>query len=559
MIGHSAIRLEGMVGVDWEALRSGVDCQLRLRNVNANWVPLQSAMNSPEQIETLISPFLGGTDPLFGTRFTGELSDFFNQTRLQSIVSRDGGLTLYYGTGAGLVDCDGPLVFVDVPKNEIQYRSRAGKYLNLGATQPSDKKSQYKRMYFVDWVAINKHIAEIADDISLFVDGRQADLPVLVERDTFDGALDHMSRSVFRVQPWFEAGPWGGQWIKRQLGIGPADIANFAWSFEFIAPENGLKLSDGDATLEVAFDWLMVRHSEQVLGECASWFGREFPIRFDFLDTIEGGNLSLQCHPRPEYIREKFGEVFTQDETYYILDCEPEAEVYLGFHEGIDAVKFRSELERSAQDNSPVDVKAFVQALPASRHDLFLIPHGTVHCSGEGSMVLEISATPYIFTFKMYDWLRADLDGKPRPLNIERAFRNLNFDRRGEKVEQELVSRPVEIASGADWSLQHLPTHKDHFYDIHRVEFDTSVDVQTDGSPHVLMLVEGTSVTIDVSGMQRTFNYAETFVVPAAAESYRLINRGEGRAKVVKALMKPSSRWPEWMHAGLKGSNAEPS
>ena len=125
----------------------------------------------------------------------------------------------------------------------------------------------------------------------------------------------------------------------------------------------------------------MARYSEQVLGECASWFGREFPIRFDFLDTIEGGNLSLQCHPRPEYIRENFGEAFTQDETYYILDCEPEAEVYLGFREDIDADKFRSELERSAQDNSPVDVKAFVQALPASRHDLFLIPHGTVHCS----------------------------------------------------------------------------------------------------------------------------------------------------------------------------------
>jgi len=548
-----------MVGVDWEALRSGVDRELRLGNVNASWVPLQLAMKSLERIEQLVSPFLGGEDPLFGTRFTGELKDFFDPELLHSITSDESEMTIYYGTGAGLVDCDGPLLFVDVPKNEIQYRSRAGRLLNLGATQPSDKKSQYKRMYFVDWVVINKHIVDIADDISLLIDGRQPDLPVFVERATLQRAFDDLSHSVFRAQPWFEAGPWGGQWIKRQLGIGPANVANYAWSFEFIAPENGLRLSDGDSTLEVAFDWLMARNSQDVLGECASWFGREFPIRFDFLDTIDGGNLSLQCHPRPEYVTEHFGETFTQDETYYILDCQPEAEVYLGFHEDIDAEKFRSALECSAQNNSPVDVKAFVQTVPASRHDLFLIPHGTIHCSGQGNMVLEISATPYIFTFKMYDWLRADLDGKPRPLNIERAFHNLDFERRGEKVDQELVSRPLEIGSGTDWSLQQLPTHKDHFYDIHRYEFDTKVEVRTEGSPHVLMLVEGTSVTIEVGNTQRTFNYAETFVVPAAAEKYVLINHSDCRAKVVTAFMKPPSRWPEWMHLSSKRSSARHS
>jgi mannose-6-phosphate isomerase class I len=258
--------------------------------------------------------------------------------------------------------------------------------------------------------------------------------------------------------------------------------------------------------------------------------------------------LSLQCHPRPEYVIEHFGETFTQDETYYILDCTPAAEVFLGFRADVDPIDFRNALERSFRENVPVDMESFVGALPASRHDLFLIPHGTVHCSGKGNLVLEISATPYIFTFKMYDWLRMDLEGKPRPLNIERAFRNLNFERQGARVEQELVSRPVEIASGPDWRLLHLPTHADHFYDVHRFEFDAEVDVQTDRSPHVLMLVEGTSIAINVAGQERIFNFAETFVVPAAAKSYRLLNCGKGSAKVVKAFMKPASEWPEWMH-----------
>jgi mannose-6-phosphate isomerase class I len=291
----------------------------------------------------------------------------------------------------------------------------------------------------------------------------------------------------------------------------------------------------------------MVLGHRAVLGDCADWFGYEFPIRFDFLDTVEGGNLSLQCHPRPDYIIEQFGETFTQDETYYILDCTPKARVFLGFRAGVDPTAFRNALERSFRDNVPVDVESFVKALPASRHDLFLIPYGTIHCSGQGNLVLEISATPYIFTFKMYDWLRMDLQGQPRPLNIERAFQNLNFKRQGPRVEQELVSRPVEIASGPDWRLFHLPTHADQFYDVQRVEFDSGVDLRTDGSPHVLMLVEGTSIAIRVAGEERTFNYAETFVVPSAAESYRLINRGQGRAKVVKAFVKPATEWPPWM------------
>ena len=174
-----------------------------------------------------------------------------------------------------------------------------------------------------------------------------------------------------------------------------------------------------------------------------------------------------------------------------------------------------------------------------SVHDLFLIPNGTVHSAGANNLVLEISATPYIFTFKMYDWLRLDLDGNPRPINIEHAFNNLDFERKGEKVRAELISKQEVIQRGEDWQLVHVPTHQEHFYDVHRMEFDKEISVETNNQCHVMMLVEGSAITIKTAnGTEQTFAYAETFVIPAAAQSYTLTNLGKNRAKVIKAFLK---------------------
>jgi hypothetical protein len=85
----------------------------------------------------------------------------------------------------------------------------------------------------------------------------------------------------------------------------------------------------------------------------------------------------------------------------------------------------------------------------------------------------------------------------------------------------------------------HCPTDAAHFYDVQRLEFSSRIAVQTNSTCHVLMLVEGSSVTVETAdGTRATFSYAETFVVPAAAESYTIINNGTGTAKVVKAFCK---------------------
>lgn len=551
---HKIVILDGYVGIRWDDFRLRLDKAFTEQGVEANWIAAETVMRPEGEIERLVEPFLGGEDPIFGTRFDGELVDFFDAGKLGAFrpdpVAR---VNILYGSGAALAGWVGFLAYVDLPKNEIQFRARAGSIRNLGTSRAKPHKAMYKRLYFVDWVALNRHKARILPAIDLIIDGQRPGMPTLMTGDNMRAALSEMSRSYFRVRPWFEPGPWGGQWIKETITRLPQDVPNYAWSFELIVPENGLMLESDGLLLELSFDFLMYCCHEGVLGDYASYFGHEFPIRFDFLDTVLGGNLSLQCHPRSTFIREQFGEAFTQDETYYILDATDNATVYLGFQEDIDPDEFRTALEQSQEEGTPVEVEKYVQVHPSGKHDLFLIPAGTVHCSGEGNLVLEISATPYIFTFKMYDWLRLDLEGRPRPLNIERAFANLNFERKGRVVKEALIAKPKVVEEGQGWRLVHLQTHPEHFYDVHRFDFTEAVSEDTDGSPHVMSLVEGESIILETAGGHRQrFDYAETFVVPAAAGSYRLINQGSGEARVVKAFLK--SQWFEkeehgWLRA----------
>jgi len=483
---------------------------------------------SPAQVDRLVAPDLGVNDPIFGRMTRLTLVDFLDSAKRaalrESISKIESGIVVVIGTAA-LLCCDADfIVYADMARWEAQLRQRRNEISNLGVENRTLKASlQYKRSFFIDWRVCDKLKQATLSRWDFLLDTCAASEPKLITGDALRAGLLEAAQRPFRVVPFFDPGPWGGQWMREVCDL-PDGPPNYAWCFDCVPEENSLLLDFGGVRVEIPAINLVFFLPKALLGEAVyGRFGPEFPIRFDFLDTMGGGNLSFQVHPLTEFVQEHFGLHYTQDESYYILDAEPGAHVYLGCRNGIKPDEMIADLEAAQAGTKSFDDERFTARFSAKKHDHFLIPAGTLHCSGAGSMVLEISATPYIFTFKLWDWNRLGLDGLPRPVNIERGKAVIQWDRDEDYARHRLVNQFQEIAQGEGWIEERTGLHEAEFIETRRHRFTGPVRHHRTGSVEVLNLVAGEAAIVESpSGAFAPFevHYAETFILPAGAGEY---------------------------------------
>jgi len=546
-----AVRLGGVVAVecypgvdDLEIIR-----QLERRLLPALVVRASGALRPPDAIDRLVEPFLGGDDPVFGFMSTLTMDAFFDAGRCASLAEQVRAATsaLVVGTGASLIAPHADiLVFADLARWEAQLRFRRGETGNLGAdNRPIPAGLKYKRAYFVDWRVADRFKQTLLARSDYFLDTHDPARPKLARGSSVREGLRRAAGQPFRVVPFFDPAPWGGQWMKTVCDLDPAAV-NYGWCFDCVPEENSLYLGFGDVkNFELPSLDLVLLHPRELLGEAVqARFGDEFPIRFDFLDTMGGGNLSLQVHPPADYIRQTFGMRYTQDESYYLLDAGPDATVYLGLKTGADPAAMLAALDAAQAGGQPFAAEQFVNRWPAKKHDHFLIPAGTVHCSGANSMVLEISATPYIFTFKLWDWGRPGLDGVPRPIHLGHGRAAIQWDRDTEWTRRELVNRIAPVALGEGWAEERTGLHEREFIETRRHWFTGAVPHDTRGGVNVLNLVEGREAVVESptgAFPPLAVHYAETFIVPASAGLYTIRPGGTAahqRCATIKAYVR---------------------
>ena len=510
---------------------------------------------TPEDLRQQFAASLG-EDPVFGFMKLWGVEAYFDEDRLESArerVRQHYGVAVVFGTGASRVAEDADLlVYVSTTRWVLQGHQRAHAIGNLGFDNAADAPATlYKNAFFLDWRVGDRLRHQLFGRADWFVDLDDPEIPRMLPGRVLRAAVKQVPHRPFRVVPFFDPGPWGGQWMRKRFGL-PEDAPNYAWAFDCVPEENSVLLEFGKRRFSLPAQVLVEEEPEALLGaDVYRQFGAEFPIRFDYLDTVGGGNLSLQVHPMRAYIREHFGMKYTQDESYYILDCEPGAHLCLGLREGVKSDAFADALRKANSEAGDLDAEQWVNLIPTHRHDHFSIPAGTVHCSGQDNVVLEISATPYIFTFKLWDWGHMGMDGRPRPIHLKHGLANIQWGRKTHWVNANLRRAAVMVDVGDGWREERTGLHELEFLETRRHWFTKPVSHHTNGTVNVLSLVEGDAVVVessDDSFAPMVVHYGETFIVPAAVGAY--VVRPASETVNPMATMKAYVRTSDLLGAG---------
>ena len=535
--GQWILALDGPAILDWQEALGGLRAALAARSIGHRVVRTEAYFAPWQTIVDRTSTQELADDPDFARLATIGLRDFFGE--LPSLSREGSEVLVIAGPGAALFPHD-VLWYADLPKRHAEAALRHGEGRNLGQTD--DGAATTRRLFYIDWTVLDRHREEVAGSIDLWIDAEDPGHPTHLEGAALRRSAANLARRPMRTRPTFNTAPWGGHWGQRQLGLAP-DEANTAIGYELIAPESGVLLGEGDGPrVEVPFQLIVALQPDYVLGRrIRGDFGTSFPIRFDYLDTVGGGNLSIHCHPQADYMRRVFGWSYTQHESYYMMVGGQDRRVFLGLRGDVDLGAFERSARGAVERGEPFRIEDHVQNFPATQHQLFMVPAGTPHGSGEGNVVLEVSATPYLYSLRFYDWLRRDAAGKQRPVHVDHAFANLNPARRGDEVARDLVQSPRFIRSGEGWREEVIGSLPEVFYEVRRLalEGNAAAEDETNRGFHVLNVVAGDGVLIE-TGDRAThpLNYAETIVIPAAVGRYSLRGIGKGPVQVVKALVR---------------------
>ncbi|MBI4027072.1 MAG: class I mannose-6-phosphate isomerase [Verrucomicrobia bacterium] len=234
-------------------------------------------------------------------------------------------------------------------------------------------------------------------------------------------------QSVFKFHPIYKERPWGGRAIAR---VGdwrslPPNV-KIGESWEIVDREDDMSVIAEGEFLECSLRRLLDAHGSFVMG--VSWKkGRRFPLLVKLLDATE--RMSLQVHPTPAAARELGGEPKT--EIWRLVAATAEASVLAGLKKGVRREDFerrlRSQSISGAGTAEGSDLEPLIHRVPVKKGDAMLVPSGRLHAIGAGCLILEIQQNSDT-TYRVYDWGRVGLDGKPRELQVEQALRCVNFE-----------------------------------------------------------------------------------------------------------------------------------
>ena len=510
----------------------------------AEFISVASLYKSADELRALFAEYLPEDkekDPvlLYGKIFKNGYEGIFDSSKLaalqETLKNKGDRCIVLYGNGAltealrGLVDVR---IYVDVTPKKAVLNIKAGGYRNFGNDTDLPFKATMRRCYYVDFelgfALRNRLMANGELDYYVAADD-PANLKLL-PNDVLHALVSRALDYPLRQRPVYLEGVWGGYFTMKERHL-PKEMKNCAWVFDLIPMEVSTVVIMDGREFEFPYYVLVAAEGKKLMGErCLKEFHGFFPIRFNYDDTFHSsGNMSIQLHPRADFVVPNHNELGRQDESYYIVATAQRARTYLGFNRGQDPEEFIREVKRSEKDYQPVDYQKYIYSVESKPGIQVMIPAGTIHGSGKNQLILEIgSLTVGSYTYKMYDYLRKDLDGKPRPIHTYFGNINLNRGMMQDYVEQHLVNGGYRVLREEGDAKEVVVGECEQLYfSLRNLIFGNYMTDDTKGDFHVLALVDGEDVTVrSKKDPSRKFEmkFLDIIVVPADFGEYELIN-----------------------------------
>ncbi len=553
------IGLDGYMSAPMDSFKGLLSLQLALNGIQVDTLSTETLFLDSDTLYEKFLPYLPEdreTDPvlLYGSRYEEGYESLMQQkeieklsARLKEFSEKGKGVLVIYGYGA-LIDALRPFynlkLYIDMTQKRTILNIRAGAFSNLGSTRQMTINHILRRSYYIDFEVAAELRGQLIhnNEIDYYLTGDNPDEIKMLPVNTLKALFDTMVSYPLRCRPVYLEGVWGGFYIKRLRNL-PEDMKNCAWVFDLIPMEVSIAADIDTMELEFPFYCFVQVIGTKLMGEkSAKKFNGYFPVRFNYDDTYHSsGNMSIQVHPNGDYIKGN-NELGRQDESYYMVVTGQEAKTYCGFRQNADVEEFIEKARRAEKYGEGFDHDEYVYSEPSVAGQQFLIPAGTIHASGRNQVILEIgSLTIGSYTYKMYDYMRKDLDGNLRPIHTYHGDKVLRRDFKESWVRENLIQKPRVIREGNGYEETVVGEHELLYFSLRNVRFFEKYEDETTDRFHVLVLVEGEKCLIrSLTDPDRCFeqNYLDMVIVPAGFGPYEVINKGVGKVTIHKTLLK---------------------
>ena len=560
------VALDGYTTANWTVFVNLIarECcllDLEFEAIDANAATLKSG----KEIDAIIDPLLiwdTKIDPtlLYGKVYKGGYQGLMDETRTEAFkkavpASRQAGkISVVYGYGSlipELRELYDVKVFFDLTPMKSMLRIRRGEYSNLGKERPGIINRTIRRCYYCDFECAVRNRHELWENNvpDWYVLDNDPQNLQLMPFGTFSDICAQLVKYPFRAKPCYLEGVWGGSYMKKLRNL-PDEMRNAAWVFDFIPMEVSVVVEAGDEKLDINYCSFVHKEGVNLMGEdCVKKFEGYFPIRFNWDDSYHStGNMSIQCHSGGEYNVKNYNEFGRQDESYYVVVTGHDAKTFIGFRDDADIPQFFRDIEAADTEHKPCDYMKYVSYEESKPGLQVMLPAGTIHSSGRNQVILEIgSLTIGSYTYKMYDYLRLDFDGKQRPIHTRLGEENVRQDRRYSVIHdpespEYIVQKPRLAASGEGWEEYILGENPQVYFSLRRLEFEKKCEQDTGGKLfHVLTLVDGDAVRVrSVRHPERYFDlqFMDIVCVPADMGRYVIENLGREPVMVHKTCLR---------------------